>query len=58
MTLIPHCTAHGRMLRRENLFWWECWGFDGEGCPARIVYDDDLKYPGNNSMPGITVTKE
>lgn len=35
----PECEIHGRMRHRENF--WECNGYDGEGCESMIT-DDEL----------------
>lgn len=31
------CAKHGPMRFRLNLGWWDCAGFDGEGCAARVT---------------------
>jgi hypothetical protein len=36
------CRVHGPMRYRVPLCWWECVGFDGEGCDAPVVRDEDL----------------
>lgn len=50
------CDVHGPMRRREQLFWWECAGFDGEGCGVQIVYDEDIRRGAGSGIPGVTVT--
>jgi len=47
------CDVHGPMRRREHLFWWECAGFDGEGCGAWLT-DEDIRR--DIAEPGVTVT--
>lgn len=49
------CDAHGSMKYRAPLGWWECPGFDGEGCSVQIIYDEDLRRDTSN-IAGITVT--
>ena len=53
MTVI--CNVHGPMKHRPSLSWWECPGFDGEGCSTQIIYDEDLRRDTSN-IPGVTVT--
>ncbi len=52
MTVI--CNVHGPMKHRPPLGWWECPGFDGEGCPVQIIYDEDLRLDTSN-VPDVTV---
>lgn len=47
------CNAHGPMHYRFAFDWWECVGFDGEGCSGQIVYAEDLDRGGN--IPGVTI---
>ncbi len=49
------CLTHGPMLRREPLCWWECAGFDGEGCSTQIVYDEDLVRGADAGIPNVEV---
>jgi hypothetical protein len=35
------CTIHGPMHYRTKFNWWECLGFDGEGCDRPLVYAED-----------------
>ena len=49
------CDLHGPMKRRYHLFWWECVGFDGEGCGVQIVYDEDITRS-RGDIPGVTVS--
>jgi hypothetical protein len=49
------CDTHGPMLRREPLGWWECAGFDGEGCGTQIVYEEDVTLGAEAGIPGVTV---
>lgn len=35
--------------------WWECVGFDGEGCGVQIVYAEDVTLGVNSGIPGIDV---
>jgi hypothetical protein len=35
------CTIHGPMHWRPGPDWWECLGFDGEGCGRQLVYAED-----------------
>jgi hypothetical protein len=37
------CATHGPMLYRPIPRWWECVGFDGEGCGTQLLYDEDVK---------------
>jgi len=53
MTVI--CDVHGPMKRREALLWWECPGWDGEGCPVQLVYDEGLRRVADAGIPGVTV---
>jgi hypothetical protein len=49
------CDTHGPMSLRERNHWWQCRGFDGEGCAAGysgIVYSGDAM---RGSVPGVTV---
>jgi len=70
--MIVSCDVHGPMKRREHLCWWECLGFDGEGCDAwltdtdisagisergvQVVYDEDIRRGAGSGIPGVTVT--
>lgn len=51
MTL--HCNVHGPMRYRPRFHWWECAGFDGEGCPL-IFVTDELVYYAVADPPGVT----
>lgn len=53
MTVI--CRTHGPMLYRFPLKWWECHGFDGEGCSTQIVYDEDLARGTASGIPNVEV---
>lgn len=44
----PVCTVHGTMRHRERF--WECNGYDGEGCPSMIT-DDELSDHLSNGAP-------
>jgi hypothetical protein len=46
------CDQHGPMQHREDTHWWECHGFDGEGCAVQVVYVEDA-YRGG--IPGVTI---
>ena len=46
------CNTHGPMKRREH--WWECPGFDGEGCDSWLT-DGDVA--GGISEPGVTAIR-
>lgn len=37
------CEAHGDMQYREALSWWVCNGYDGEGCTAGPVTDEQIE---------------
>ena len=50
-----HCDTHGPMRYRVALMWWECPGFDGEGCGVQVVYDEDLARGTEAGIPGVTV---
>ena len=50
------CDVHGPMRRRPLLYWWECLGFDGEGCGVQVVYDEDLACCEASHIPGVTVS--
>lgn len=43
------------MKYRFSLCWWECVGFDGEGCDAQLVYDEDLTRGAEAGIPSVTV---
>ena len=49
------CDIHGPMKWRERLLWWECPGFDGEGCGVQIVYEEDVRLGPAAGVPGVTV---
>jgi len=49
------CDIHGPMRYRFALDWWECVGFDGEGCTVPIVYSEDIFGCDPSGMPGVTV---
>ena len=52
------CLKHGPMKHRFALDWWECLGFDGEGCDATmIVYaeDIDLAVEVGDLFPGVRI---
>jgi hypothetical protein len=51
------CTIHGLMHWRPGPDWWECLGFDGEGCDRQLVYVEDaaLRFPPES---GIVVRTE
>jgi hypothetical protein len=49
------CLTHGPMRRRESLCWWECVGFDGEGCGMQVVYDEDLARGTASGIPNVEV---
>lgn len=33
------CATHGPLHYRPLFRWWECVGFDGEGCDTMLLYD-------------------
>jgi hypothetical protein len=41
------CLTHGPMKYRFEMKWRECAGFDGEGCDAPVVRDEDLARAGD-----------
>lgn len=45
------CLTHGPMRYRAPLCWWECVGFDGEGCDAPVVRDEYLARTDVVSVP-------
>jgi len=47
--VIAECFYHGPMKYRDHLLWFECVGFDGEGCPARL--GDEQIYAINRNTP-------
>jgi hypothetical protein len=49
------CDLHGPMKWREGPGWWECFGFDGEGCGVQIVYEEDARLGPASGIPGVTV---
>lgn len=49
------CLAHGPMRYRPALGWWECPGFDGEGCDVQIVYAEDVRRGAGSGIPGVEV---
>lgn len=53
MTVV--CRTHGPMQRSELKRWWECHGFDGEGCGTQIVYDEDLHRRADSGIPNVEV---
>lgn len=36
------CLTHGPMKYRFDTRWYECVGFDGEGCDAPVAREEDL----------------
>jgi hypothetical protein len=52
------CDLHGPMKYRPPLCWWECLGFDGEGCNVMIVYDEDIARETATAWDGITVRRD
>ena len=53
--MIVICLTHGPMRRSEPKKWWECHGFDGEGCRTQIVYDEDLTRGTAAGIPNVEV---
>ena len=51
------CRVHGLMKYREPFGWWECPGFDGEGCGVQIVYLEDVRLGRNSGIPGVEVLR-
>lgn len=51
------CDTHGPMKYRFPVAWWECLGFDGEGCGVQIVYLEDAgrAVRSGSPIPGVTV---
>lgn len=45
------CLTHGPMRYRFAEKWHECAGFDGEGCDAPVVRDEDLAGVDVTSVP-------
>jgi hypothetical protein len=43
------------MKYRPELRWWECLGFDGEGCGVQIVYIEDVALGPAAGIPGVQV---
>lgn len=53
------CDLHGPMRYRAPLCWWECLGFDGEGCHVMIVYDEDIaRGLESGDHAGITIRRD
>jgi hypothetical protein len=50
------CLTHGPMKYRFALDWWECLGFDGEGCDVQIVYAEDVVLGAESGIPGVRVS--
>lgn len=53
MTVI--CLTHGPMKHHVKKCWWECHGFDGEGCPLSNITDELIKRL-DIIPPGIAVS--
>lgn len=34
------CDQHGRMQYQPEPMWWTCPGFDGEGCPCTVPFEE------------------
>lgn len=49
------CLTHGPMKYRFALKWHECAGFDGEGCDAPVVRDEDLARGTEADTPNVEV---
>lgn len=50
------CLTHGPLKYRFGLKWYECVGFDGEGCEdTMIVYDEDLARGADTGIPNVEV---
>lgn len=47
---------HGPMKWRPGLDWWECLGFDGEGCGVQIIYIEDVERCGGGHIPGVRIS--
>jgi hypothetical protein len=50
------CLTHGPMKYRFALDWWECPGFDGEGCNVHLVYQEDVQLGPDSNIPGVRVS--
>lgn len=58
MNVTVTCDTHGPMRYRFTTRWYECPGFDGEGCGVLLVYDEDLaRGLATGDRPGITVRR-
>lgn len=53
--MVVECLTHGPMKERFALDWWECPGFDGEGCEVQIVYAEDVTLGEDSGIPGVKV---
>jgi hypothetical protein len=40
MPIEPGCPIHGQMHYRFDMDWWECPGWDGEGCGYRVTAEE------------------
>lgn len=49
------CLTHGPMKHRFALDWWECVGFDGEGCGVQLVYAEDIERSEASGIPGVKI---
>jgi hypothetical protein len=53
---VVECLTHGPMIYRMGCDWWECVGFDGEGCSVPLVSSEDAARE-DHGIPGIRVTR-
>ncbi|HET9118322.1 MAG TPA: hypothetical protein VFN75_09680 [Pseudonocardiaceae bacterium] len=53
---VPYCDSHGRMQYKVRFMWWECSGFDGEGCPVQFVTDELIQDCVLDRLPRAGVT--
>lgn len=51
------CRVHGPMRYRTAPHWYECPGYDGEGCEVPVVYAEDaaLALDAGAALPGVEV---
>ena len=44
------------MRYRAKYCWWECLGFDGEGCALGMLADEIVYYA--IAVPGVTISRD
>jgi hypothetical protein len=49
------CLVHGPMKHNVKMLWWECHGFDGEGCDLNNITDELIRRL-DIIPPGIAVS--